>query len=185
VRVLFLVPQSSANPNALATTSSSVITTAGAVARIVDPGVEQTASDDVTLAGEGVRHGFAVRLPNNGGQWATNFDRPELEVQAVGSSAAEVNATMNGVLREIRTTLQNLQASRRVAPHNMITVSQSPPTVPLYYQTGSPVRALAATLLLGVGLSLAAAGLARRLERRRRRRRLIANLVAEEPPGTT
>jgi hypothetical protein len=154
VKVVFLAPKSTVNPNALAISSDSIVTTAGAVARIVDPDVEPAVSESVTLAGEGIRHGYSVRLPNSGGQWATNFDKPQLDVQAVGSSAAEVNATMARVLDRIRRTLDRLQTEQHVAQHNMITLSQSPPTVPMYYDHGSRLRAVGATMLLGAGLAL-------------------------------
>jgi hypothetical protein len=158
VRVLFLAPRSAINPNALMTSSDSLISTAGVVGKMVDPNVESVVSDSVTLTGEGTRRGFSVRLPNSGGQWATNFDQPALDVQAVGSTAVEVTSTMRSVLRWIRSALRDIQRHARVSRPNLISLGESPPTVPVYFQRGSRVRALAVTLLLGTGLTVVIAG---------------------------
>lgn len=157
-QVVFIAPKSTVNPNGLQITPSGLIAAAGVVARVVDPrgGETRTASDDVTLAGEGVRHGFSVVLPNSGGQWANNYSQGALDVQAVGSSAEETQATVDHVLSEIQASLAHIQDTSRVAQINRIRIQLSPPVAPIYRQTGSRSRALLATMALGFLLSVAA-----------------------------
>ena len=164
VTMVLVAPKSAANPNGLSVSSESLISTAGVLAKMVGSAPREPAvvSDSVTLVGEGVRHGYGVRLPNSGGQFATNFDRAALDVQAAGTTVAEVGATISRVLGEIRADLDRLQRDAGVAAVNLIRLQQSPPTLPIYYQTGSKTRALATTLVLGAGLSGWLAWLVRR-----------------------
>jgi len=156
VRVVLLAPPSQTNQNTLQTSSSSLIALAGVLARNVGSSTPVNAvSDSVTLVGEGVRHGYRVRLPDSGGQWATNFDQQLVDVQAAGPTVADVSKTMNDVLARISRELTSLQTSLGVDKFNWISSTQSPPTVPIYYQRGSRTRALGATLILGFGLTLA------------------------------
>jgi hypothetical protein len=155
VTMVLVAPKSTANPNGLSVNSESLISTAGVIAKMVgaSPSEPAVVSDSVTLVGEGIRHGYGVRLPNSGGQFATNFDRAALDVQAAGTTVAEVSATITRVLAEIRDDLDRLQSDAGVATVNLIRLEQSPPTLPIYYQTGSKTRAMATTLVLGTGLS--------------------------------
>lgn len=155
VTIVLVAPKSAANPNGLSVSSESLISTAGVIAKMVGSSPREPAvvSDSVTLVGEGIRHGYGVRLPNSGGQFATNFDRAALDVQAAGTTVAEVGATISRVLGQIREDLDRLQRDAGVAAVNLIRIQQSPPTLPIYYQTGSKTRALATTLVLGAGLS--------------------------------
>jgi hypothetical protein len=155
VTVVLIAPKSAANPNGLSVSSESLIDTAGVLAKMVgsSPPGPAVVSDSVTLVGEGVRHGYGVRLPNSGGQFATNFDRAALDVQAAGTTVAEVSGTLNRVLNTISDDLDRLQSDAGVAKVNLIRTQLSPQTAPIYYQTGSKTRALAITLVLGGGLS--------------------------------
>jgi hypothetical protein len=155
VTVVLIAPKSAANPNGLSVSSESLIDTAGVLAKMVgsSPPGPTVVSDSVTLVGEGIRHGYGVRLPNSGGQFATNFDRAALDVQAAGTTVAEVSDTLNRVLNTISADLDRLQSDAEVAKVNLIRTQLSPQTAPIYYQTGSKTRALAITLVLGGGLS--------------------------------
>src|SRR6266496_792258 len=67
--VVFMWPQSQKNGNTFQFGSETLIKTAGVIGAIVSgegAGV-QVVSDTVTLVGEGVTHGYSVRLPNAGG----------------------------------------------------------------------------------------------------------------------
>jgi hypothetical protein len=158
VTVVFLLPHSSKNPNALQAGNDGLVTLAGAVGkRVSDPETSvKVVSDSVTLPGEGISHGYAVRLPNNGGQWAINYDQPVLDVQAVGTSLQEVSGTVNGVLARIRSELSSMQRAEHVNKYNLVSMRPSPQTPPLYFISGSRIRALGATLLLGTGITIAA-----------------------------
>jgi hypothetical protein len=131
-------------------------------------------SEVVTLADEGVTHGSAVRLPNSGGQFANIYRTPALDVQAVGTTAAEVGNRMQQLTREISADLKMLQDEYRVPVIDRITVQITPAAIPVYYQKGSRLRAVAAVLLLG----LSATALATRFFLRRWR-----TASAHQPPA--
>lgn len=149
VRVV-LLPPPNALPNALADTTSSLISLAGVVGR----GVEgfagpQTVDSSVTLASQGVRAGYSVRQPNLGGQWESSFQDPVVDVQAVGPTQ-EVAATQLALgLAHVGSVLAEIQDRESVPAELRVRVQLSPP-VPVYQvQKGSKTRALAATLIAG------------------------------------
>lgn len=167
VRVVFLPPLSTKNPNGFTAGSESLIVTAGIIGKQVGSSTTSSpVSDAVTLVGEGIRHGYSVRLPNSGGQWATNFDQPALSVEAAGSSPAEVLSRLNGVLGAIHADLDARQTAAHVSKVNLITTAMSPTTPPMYYQRGSRARTALAVLVLGVSLTAATASLYWRRQRR-------------------
>lgn len=162
--VLFLAPSSATNPNPIEAGSESLIATTGLVARIVNHGRSDppTASSGVTLLGQGIRHGYSIRLPNSGGQWANNFDRPVLDIQVTGPSAASVRASLATRISQVERTLDDLQAADGIAPENFITTSSTPELAPVLHHVGQPRRAMAAVVLLGAALTgFAAIGLDR------------------------
>jgi hypothetical protein len=166
--VVFLAPVSSLYPNALVTNSDGVISLAGVVGKIVDPdaAAARVVSPTVGLVNQGIRHGWSVTLPNDGGQWADNFDKPLLDVQAVGSTAAEVSGTVNRLISQINLTLSGLQA--QVPRVDRVTTQLSPSQVQVFYDPGRRLRALAASLAVGLSATaLAAIYLRRRIARGR------------------
>lgn len=157
--VLFLAPISAHYPNRFISGGESLIATAGVVRDLVSTDSRNVAvvSDSVTLPSLGITHGYSVVLPNSGGQWATNFDKPQLDIQAVGTTAEEVTSTMNDLIARINSSLAALQDEAGTDAVDRITTRTDPPAIPLYYTQGSRVRAAAATLLLGVGATVVAA----------------------------
>ena len=105
-------------------------------------------------------HGWSVTLPNDGGQWANNFDKPLLDVQAVGSTAAEVSGTVSRLIGQINLTLSGLQA--QVPPVDRVRTELIPSQVQVFYDPGRRLRALAASLAIGVAATAVAAGYLRR-----------------------
>jgi hypothetical protein len=159
IDVVFMWPQGHQHANTFQYGSQSLISTAGAVGAVVTGSASgaQPVSDTVTLVGEGITHGYSVRLPNTGGQWANNFPSPVLDVQASGSSAAEVQRTLATVIARINAVLHEQQAEEGVPEQLMIRTRLSPPTPQLLFDKGSRVRALGATFLIGCGVTVAAA----------------------------
>ena len=151
-QVRFLAPTSTDFPNSLPNSGASLVMTAGAVALIVDPHqLPQTSAPLTTLVGRGIRDGWAVTLPNFGGQWVKWYAQPFLDVQVVGSSAEAVQAETDVLITEIQDSLARLQRAAGVATANLIQakdLAQGSPQV--HYTTGSRSRALAAALALGV-----------------------------------
>jgi len=177
-QVIFLAPTSSLYPNALQTQSEDIIDTAGAVAkRITGPGeVLKFASPDVTLVGLGVRDGWSLRLPDTGGQWASNFASQRLVLDIVGPSRDDVGAKQDAIVSRIDDELDALQREAGVDPVDDITATTAPETTVIYHVGGSRPRVMAATALLGSGATIAAVVL---LERRRR----VAGVPKREADG--
>ncbi|OZB87802.1 MAG: hypothetical protein B7X41_11525 [Microbacterium sp. 14-71-5] len=149
VRVV-LLPPDHALPNALAETTTSLISLAGVVARGVG-GFEgpQTVDSDVTLASQGVRLGYSVRQPSLGGQWETSFQDPVVDVQAVGPTQ-EVAATQLGLgLARVGSELTKIQDRESVPADQRVRVRLSPADPVYTLQKGSRTRALGATVLAG------------------------------------
>ena len=156
VYVVLLAPVSTEQPNTYQYIGRSLVAAAGLVVREVDPTATEPApvSPEVTLVDRGITHGYRVRMPNSGGQWSFNFERPELDVEVAGSSPEEVRATMAEVVARIRRTLDDGQSKGGTARSQMISSTLSPPDPPVFYARGSRFRALFAILALGIGLTL-------------------------------
>ena len=168
VDVQFLLPISSENPNSYQFSSDSLISLAGVIGKSVgvSPAHESPASDEVTLVGQGITSGYSVRLPNQGGQWATNFSEPLLDVQAAGATPDEVQETMQQVIQEIENSLAQRQDAAGVRPNRRVSTKVSPSDIPIYYGGGSDLRVVAATVIVGLGLTTAlVVGLDRRKAR--------------------
>jgi len=165
VDVLFLAPSSQQFSNTLTNSSSDLITVAGTIGRMVAPAQSKArvVSPSVTLVDQGIRRGYAVTLPNDGGQWADNFDRALLDVQVAGPTLSEVSATTERLIGAIDTQLASMQAQANVAPVNRIHTSLSPSQPQIYYASGSRLRAVLAVLGLGLGVTIFMAVAVRRV----------------------
>jgi hypothetical protein len=157
-QVVLLGPPVPARPNKLNSGSGSLIATAGLIEREVNFGRTRmpATSNDVALVDLGVYDGEQVRLPNNGGQWASNFDEPVLDVQASGPSAAIVRRRIDSLIAEISTILERRQDDAGVTRANKITLAISPQQVQVNYATGDRRRAASVLVLLGMSLTTAA-----------------------------
>ncbi|HST64958.1 MAG TPA: hypothetical protein VLM05_07195 [Mycobacteriales bacterium] len=172
VDVVFAWPQPPDNgENTLQYGTGTLINTAGVVATIVAGSTEggQVVADTATAVGEGIRHGYTIRLPNAGGQWAYNFEDPVLRIESVGSSPQEVVATTARAVAKVRAALLTLQRDEHVRPAMMVQTRLNPGIPIVQYSTGSRMRALLVTWILGAGLTVAALHAAGRLHRRRPR----------------
>jgi hypothetical protein len=169
LQVRFMSPHSAANQNVLQISPSSLVMAAGAVEKmVIDTSAPRVIDPANTLASQGVKHGFGVSLPNTGGQWASNFTDPWLEVQAVGSSPAEVVAATRTLVARIDAALATLQRRAHVDRYNLISTQLSPLSGPaVYYQAGSRSRAAVAALVLGTGITSIVVVLLLRYARRR------------------
>ncbi len=165
--LVFLAPTSTLYPNALRTQSEDVIDTAGVVAkRMTGPGrVTKYSSPTVTLVGLGVRDGWSLRLPDTGGQWASNYSTQVLVLDIVGPDADLVRERQDALIGQARAELDGMQRRARVDPVNDITATPAPESTVIYRVGGSRIRALGMTAVLGVA---ATAALVVLLEHRRR-----------------
>lgn len=164
VHVVFLAPQSGKQPNPLGYSPSGLVRFASVIERDVSgpDRVPHVVSPRVTLVDEGIRRGEQVRMPNDGGQWTYNFDRPLLDVQVVDSTPEAVTARMDELLAQIQRDIDRRQAG--VQTGQLVTTTISPSRVDVHYAGGRTGRALFMTLMVGGLLTLAAAD---RWDRRR------------------
>lgn len=181
--IAFLAPTSSVYPNALRTQSEDIIETAGVVAKRVTGASKVTkyAAPEVTLVGLGVRDGWSLRLPDTGGQWATNFATQKLTLDVVSPSRAETAARQQALLDQIGHELLTLQQAAGVDPVDQITMLPAPQSTVIFQVSGNRQRALMMTALLG-GLLTVAVALA--VERRRRARRALSRESTTESAAT-
>ncbi|NMM31889.1 MAG: hypothetical protein HHJ10_12845 [Cellulomonas sp.] len=185
VNVILLQPEPFPG-NALAETTSSLISTTGVVAHLVggQSGTSRSVSDQVTLVGEGIQHGYTVRQPNSGGQWEYRFETPVLDVQSAGTTLGDSRAEMSAALTRIEDVLDKLQSDASVDKALRIRIQMSP-NQPVYtYAHGSGTRAYAGTLLTGALVTFGGVLMAERLtDRRERRRQAVVLTVGTMPSG--
>lgn len=165
VQVRFMEPLSAEVPNGLESNSSSLVAMAGIVQdRMHERSSSLIVSPDTLLVDTGVQHGSAVSVPNSGGQWATYFADPWLDVQVVGSTPEEVAAGVEGIASRVADQLTELQAAEGVDTPNRIRSRISPSgPVQIFVERGANSRAAAGFLLLGLLLTTMGVAGARRL----------------------
>ncbi|WP_186806159.1 hypothetical protein [Microbacterium aerolatum] len=182
--LVFLAPTSALYPNALRTQSEDIIITAGLVAKQVTgpEKITKFASPDVTLVGLGVRDGWSLRLPDTGGQWATNFATQRLFLDIVGPSEERVREQQSALIEEVDQELEALQRERGVDPVNDITMITAPQSTTIYSVGVNKARALGMTAVLGIGATIAAVIFREYLRRRRRSGSSSEDATAEAVP---
>jgi hypothetical protein len=151
VRVVLLAPETT-RLNGLGATPQSLIALAGVVGRKVNGANAgpQVVSGGVTIVGEGVRKGYAVNQPNNGGQWANNFEDPVLDVQAVDATVAGSEAQMSLALDKVQAALTQIQDEQAVPQADRVRTTLSPSTPQVVEKKGSNIRAIGASAAIGV-----------------------------------
>lgn len=176
-KVIFLPPVAPGQENPIAPDSSSVIPLAGIIQDEIYQGSPPLGSNgqDVTLVDQGIYDGWSVRLPNSGGQWATNYAEPFLIVQASGPSAQVVRARMYDLIDQITRLVAAHEDAAHVPVASRVDFTMSPSAVAVQYSNGHRSRAEAIIVLLGVGLSLAVCIVIDRVAQTRRPRGEQAN----------
>ena len=171
--VYFLAPTSATYPNSITSSSGALVATAGLVAADVEgvSALPRTASPDAHLSGLGVRSGFMLRVPDDGGQWEHNFDRPVISIEAIGPSADGVAAQVDTFIARITSDLAERQHDDRVPVRDRITATLAPTGSQILAMDGRPSRAVAVTGALGLWGTTYAVALAELLVPRLRHRR--------------
>jgi hypothetical protein len=180
--VVLAPPAGSGVGNPLYRREYSVITTAGLVTSMVnadDPGV-RTSSSSVTLAGQGISDGYSVTLFNRGGQWVHDYDRPVIDVQAVGRTPEDAGLNFDRALSGLNAALNELHDRSEVPAQGRMRLQTVPDDPVLSYGEGRPLRAAAAVALLGAGLTLA---VVLALDTRRAGRAVLRRAVDPADPG--
>ncbi len=165
--VVLILPSSQRIPNALGLYPASLIATAGVLQREVTGGPDEAhvVSGDVTIVDEGDVRGVSVTLPNVGGQWANNFEKASLHVQAADPDPAVAFQKLRGTVSAIQDALAARQDAVGVVPGRRIRAEVSPTQLAVSLLTGDRKRATVATALLGLSLTLS---LMVRVDQRRR-----------------
>lgn len=156
--LVFMAPSSALFPNSLQTRSEDLIITAGLVGKLVT-GPDRTlkySSTDVSIIGTPHDADYWLRLPDTGGQWATNFGDQLLLLDVVGDSPEAVEELHDDVVAHVRAELEAIQSAQGVAAVNEITMQVSPETIVVHQVEGSRIRALAMTGVIGVAVTGAA-----------------------------
>lgn len=171
-RVVFLAPETDEG-NVLARTTAPLVGMAGVVARRVNEfsAIEMSVDSDVSLPTQGVRDGYSVRQPDEGGQWGTRYEEPVLDIQSTGADVDEARAAMDEAITEVLGTLEDLQDREAVPDELRIRTRLSPPEPVFTEQGGSRARAMTVTGALGMLLTIGAVLLADSVSGARRRRK--------------
>lgn len=170
---VYFVAPADARTSGLADTSAGLISLAGGVERTVNAGSDapEPVSPEVSIADTGVRSGYRVSLPNAGGQFVVDFDRPALQVQAVGEEPGEAARLFRQAEDLVLTTLDQIQAADGINQDGRVTARLVPDKPDPVYLGGSPARALVVAGVLGAALSVAVTLIVDHLLTRRSRRR--------------
>lgn len=155
--VLMVRPVNDAR-NGLATTPQATIRFAGLIQREIAGGPSDidTVSDEVRIVDLGIRSGTLVRLPNDGNQYANNFNKALLDVQAAGPSEAVVRAEMTALIARINRVVVERQTAMGVPMTVQVRTRSSPTEVQVFHDVGSKKWGLVATIGLGLSLTFAA-----------------------------
>lgn len=142
-------------PNVLASTPEGTIRFAGLIQREVAGGPSDidTVSYRVRIVDFGIRSGTLVRLPNDGNQYANNFNKALLDVQAAGATEESVRAQMTAVIAQINTVVERRQSAMGVPPEVQVRTRTSPTELQVFHGVGSTKRGLVATVVFGLCLT--------------------------------
>ena len=150
---LVRAPVPYANP---LTDEGDIVATAGVLQRMMaGPETVRIVSNSVRLADTGIRSGDSITLWNSGGQWNNYYDRPDLRVQVVGPTEAEVTQRMGELLTKIDTELERIQVAKGVEPAMTVATQRLPNAIVAYELRGPTSQGAVVAVLLGLVSTLA------------------------------
>lgn len=156
VDVVLLNPQSEGAPNTFQVTQTDAIIMAAIVQReVAGYPTARVASDDVTIVGQGLRDGTWYRVPNTGGQWANNFERPIVNIQVVSGTRDGAAQRLSEAVDRISESLRSRQEAAGVRPAARYGILTSPSEVETRDGRGNRPAAAATTLVIGFLVSAA------------------------------
>ncbi len=188
VEVVVHLPRTLAVPNPLATSNQEAVRFAALVAEVATNGEEvpRVTNQSLTLADQGLRHETMISLVNLGGQWANDFSRPFIRVEAVDESPQGVSRRLEEGIARVTRALDRLQDDAGVPPRTRATASSVPAVPQVRYAPTHRERAMVATALLGLLLTVVACRLGtRRLDGRRGRHQASSDPGGGPPPRTS
>ena len=171
VTVMVLRPASFGAPNVLQDQASATAAAGALVVRFTRSTDEvRDASPTAPLYGEGVREGERVQVRSVGGQWTYHSPNPNIDIEVVSSSPVRVEQRIQTIISSLADDLDAWQTELGVAPRMRLRLEKAPGLLGVIQVTGSPLRGLVATLLVGVAVSALAVAASARVGSRRARR---------------
>ncbi len=167
VAVHFLAPPSDRDPNRIQTETISLVQTTGIIKALVNDG-HYAPGESLSLTLRTRQDASSVSMPDSGSQWIQIFSKPVLMVEATGADPESVMRQIDASRDRIRATLEEFQDRDQVDARNRITVADAPEEPVISHEVGAPRRAMAATGLLGLALTVWLVCEADRWLRRRR-----------------
>ena len=167
--IVLLPPQTEVFPNSMEDPHYGLSQMAGLVVSDYNNGERGTliGSADTTLFGEGLRSGSRVRLPNFGSQWQPIYDKPNIDVQILGASQADVNKQAQEINDRVLSLLKKRQDGLGIVSTMRIGALVSPQGPVVTQVGGSRARGLLGIALVSVIVSMFAAVQFDRWRRRR------------------
>lgn len=188
--VLFLPPAASVGGNSLRADPGRTVYYAAIVERQFN-GERQDNTPRPTSAplyGTGIQNGYAVYLPNAGGQWQSNFNKPALTIEVVGETSSEVQNQMDQIVQQIQELAKVPQQEMGIKSGSYIATEISPERPSISYVGIRGSRAEGALVLLTLGIAIGVAhlgdGLITYFSRVRRRTLSSKKSGADSPQPT-
>lgn len=159
--VLFLPPPASVGGNSLRADPGRTVY----YAAIVERQFNSERPDNIPrptsapLYGTGIQDGYAVYLPNAGGQWQSNFNKPALTVEVVGKTSSEVQKNMDQIVQRIQELARVPQKEMGIKSGSFIATELSPEKPSISYVGIRSSRAEGALVLLTIGIAIGVAHL--------------------------
>jgi hypothetical protein len=171
--IYLVAPRNVNNGNAYVV-DDSVTTVADLVLTAVD-----SREARAELAAAGVRDRYTLELFNAGDQFVPIYDRPLLQLSVSGSDPQSVKRTVALVKARVDAELRLRQTQTHAAPRIWVRAQLTPADPPVVLGRGSPLRGVAAVLVIGIigtGIAVVAVD-------DRRRRRAAARPAGPELAG--
>lgn len=142
--------------NPLANDSENAVLFAGLITEVATDGVHmpRVTNQNLTLADQGMRHDTLISLVNLGGQWADDFSRPFIRIEAVDSTPEAVRHRIRDGVAQVNSAMDTLQRRAGVGAQQRAT-SETVPAVPQIWYEGTHRRqAMLVSLLLGLTITV-------------------------------
>ncbi len=117
----------------------------------------RSTSPDATLYGEGLRRATSARLLNTGSQWVSIVRDPVIEIEVVDSDEPRAASALTAEVARVTSELDALQENLAVADPQRLTLVLTPAEPSFAAVPSSRARAMGATLMAGLCLTIALA----------------------------
>lgn len=180
--VVFLLPPGASDHNALRNSASNIVPYTAMIERQYESRhpVVHLETNGAPLYGSGLDVGLAASLPNSGGQWQTNFNRPAISLEIIGTTSEQVMDQAQQAIQSIRELADESQDEMGVVRRSFITTQVNPEQPSVQYIDVRTRRAYMGLGLLALGAGIASAVLAQGLRNYIARARRAAPALLEK-----